>query len=377
VCDNPLTFIGGNPGALPAPVGYLRPGLISIHGDRPYGGNVVVQGHMGNAVDYYEFQWSNDGGATWNDMPHTAVGNFRRRYWTPATNTGHWVPFLHVIDGRLVYESRQHYEATHDPLAWGVTRWWTAVNYLSLMHWLTRTPFVNGTYRLRIKGWELVGGHLANPQNLDFLPTCNAQTPAELVLRIDNRLVGAASGHPLADPNHPCGAGTVHTCTREPDTDFLAVRIVRYDANGPTGEVVAVGPCGNEIIGPYDRLQVDFFAHDPEGHLAYYTLQATYRENLARNLLGLAGMTLTPLGGAPVPAAVQVGPTYAQARSDGATAPTWNGGAIRLEVPAQLVFPETCCYQLELRAHKRTIVHCNHGFWNHTNYSEYSFMIVV
>lgn len=383
VCYNPISLIGGNPGAPAAPVGYLRPGLVSIHGDRPYGGNVVVQGHMGDAVDYYEFQWSSDGGATWNDMPHTAVGNFRRRYWIPATNTGHWVPFLTTIDGRLVYESRQHYEATHDPGSWGTTRWWTAVNYLSLMTWLTRTPFINGTYRLRIKGWQFVGGHLTNPQNLDFLPACTTQTPAELVLRIDNRLEGAASGHPLADPNHPCGSGTVHTCTLEPDTDFLAVRIVRSDTNGPTGEVVSVGPCGNEIVGPHDLLQVDFFAHDPEGHMAYYTLQATYRENLARNLLALPGMTLTPLIGAPVPAAVQVGPSYAQARSGiappagGAAAPTWAGGAIRLEVLAQHVFPETCCYQLELRAHKRTIVDCHHGFWNQTNYSEYSFMIVI
>ena len=209
-----------------------------------------------------------------------------------------------------------------------------------------------------------------------------------MVLRIDNRLEGAASGHPMADPNHPCGSGTVHTCTLEPDTDFLGVRIVRRDAitGAPTGEVTAVDACGNVPIGPKDLLQVDFLAHDPEGHLAYYTLQATYRENLARNLLVLPGATLTPLGGAPVPAAVQVGPSYSLARrpnppipppDGGAAAPTWHGGAIRLEVLAQFAFPETCCYQLELRAHKRTVVTCDHSLWGHTNYSEYSFMIVV
>jgi hypothetical protein len=259
-----------------------------------------------------------------------------------------------------------------------------ATNYLSLMNWLTQTPFMNGTYRLRIKGWQLVSGHLANPQNLDFLPTCSTQTPAELVLRIDNRLEGTISGHPIADPNHPCGSGTVHTCTLEPDTDFLGVRIVRRDANDvPTGEIVEVGACGNKSIGPHDLLQVDFFAHDPEGHLAFYTLIATYRENLARDLLSLPGITLTPLGGAPVPAAVQVGPSYSLARgpnpppNGGAVAPAWHGGAIRLEVLATLAFPETCCYQLELRAHKRTVVTCDHSLWGHTNYSEYSFMIVV
>lgn len=387
VCDNPINAIGGNPGAPAAPVGYLNPGVASTFGDRPYGGRVLIQGQVGSEVDYYEFQWSGDGGLTWNDMPDTAVGDVPRQYWIPATNTFQWVTFLTTIDDRLVFESRQHYQATHDPGEWGVTRFWMAYNYLSLMNWLTHTPFFNGTYRLRLKGWQLVDGHLSNPQNLDFLPTCSLETPAELVLRIDNRLEGAISGHPLADPNHLCGGGTVHTCTLEPDTDFLAVRIIRRDANGnPTGEVTPVGACGNVPIGPHDLLQVDFFAHDPEGHLAYFTLNATYGENLAIDLLALPGRTLTPLGGAPVPPAVQVGPTYALARrpappfwppEGGAVAPIWHGGAMRLEVPAHLAFPETCCYQLELRAHKRTVVGCDHSLWGHTNYSEYSFMIAV
>jgi catechol 2,3-dioxygenase-like lactoylglutathione lyase family enzyme len=385
VCWDSINAIGGNPGAPAAPVGYLNPGDVSIGGDRPYGGNVLIQGQVGNDVEYYDFQRSDDDGATWNDMPGAAVGDVPRQFWIPLTNTFVWVPSLDTIDGRLVFESRQHYEATHDPGTWGLTRFWMAANYLSLMNWLTQTPFINGRYRVRIRGWKLVGGTLAEQQKPGTgLLTCSTLTPAELVLRIDNRLEGAASGHPMADPNHPCGGGTVHTCTLEPDTDFLDVRIVRRDANGvPTGVIIQVGACGNVPIGPQDLLQVDFFAHDPEGHLAYYTLQATYKENLARNLLTLPGMTLTPLGSAPVPAAAQVGPSYAQARSvnpppaGGAAAPTWHGGAIRLEVLAQLAFPETCCYQLELRAHKRTVVSCYHGFWGHTNYSEYSFMIVV
>ncbi len=384
VCDNPINIIGGNPGAPAAPVGYLSPGAVSNYGDRPYGTRVLLQGQVGSAIDYYEFQWSGDDGVTWNDMPGTAVGDIPRQYWIPSTNTFQWVWFLTTIDGRLVFESRQHYEATHDPGTWALTRFWMEPNYLSLMNWYTNTPFFNGTYRLRIRGWQLAGGHLTNPWSMDWLPTCSIQTPAEFVLRIDNRLEGPGSGHPLADPNHPCGSGTVHTCTLEPDTDFLGVRIIRRDATGvPTGEVSEVDACGNVPIGAQDLLQVDFLAHDPEGHLAYYTLQATYRENLARNLLALPGVTLTPLGGAPVPPAVQVGPTYAQARSanpppaGGAIAPTWSGGAIRLEVLAQLAFPETCCYQLELRAHKRTVAGCDHSLWNQINYSEISFLIVV
>lgn len=35
-----------------------------------------------------------------------------------------------------------------------------------------------------------------------------------------------------------------------------------------------------------------------------------------------------------------------------------------------------CRYQLELRAHKRTIVDCGGGLWGHTNYSEYSLTVL-
>jgi hypothetical protein len=106
---------------------------------------------------------------------------------------------------------------------------------------------------------------------------------------------------------------------------------------------------------------------------------ATYGENLAQNFIALGGV-LTPLpGGAPpVPAAVQVGPDYATARSfpQNAAAPTWTGGAIRLSIPATVAFPESCCYQLELRAFKRTIVNCvaNNA---HRNLSERSFQVTV
>jgi hypothetical protein len=59
----------------------------------------------------------------------------------------------------------------------------------------------------------------------------------------------------------------------------------------------------------------------------------------------------------------------------GATRPHWAGGCIRLTIPdLKKAFPKTCCYQLELRAYKRTIVSCYTGY---DNLSEYSFMVVV
>ena len=145
------------------------------------------------------------------------------------------------------------------------------------------------------------------------------------------------------------------------------------------GGQTTIGPCGEVRIATGDMLEVDFVAHDAQGHLAWYSLIATYGENLARDLIALGG-TLTPLpGGAPpVPAAAQVGPDYATTRSapQNAAAPTWTGGAIRLTISAAIAFPESCCYQLELRAYKRTTVNCEANN-THRNLSERSFQVSV
>src|SRR5262249_42817377 len=98
-------------------------------------------------------------------------------------------------------------------------------------------------------------------------------------------------------------------------------------------------------------------------------------------LLSVPGATLTPLATAlvpPVPPAPQVGPDYGQARVQGAVAPDWTGGGLRLTIPdLRKAFPKTCCYQLQLRAYKRTIVSCDDSYQPHSNLSEYSFMVVV
>ncbi len=367
VCWDDINTIGGNLGAPATPAGFQSPNAISAYGDRPYGGNVLIQGQVGNNVDYYRFELSQDNGVTWNDLPASSVGDIPRMYFIPATTSFVGVPFLHMIDGKLVFESIEHYEATHNPLAWNATQFWMADNYLSLMNWLTESPFLNGSYHLRVKGYKLVGGHLVNEQ---ILPVCNTNHAGNLVLQIDNRIIGTGSGHPPSTPDHPCGG--IHYCTMEPDTNITSVKIIHND-----GTESQVGACSTNAISNTDLLEIDFFAYDPEGHLGLFTLNATYAINLSINVLGLPGVTMIPLGGAPVPAALQVGPSYANARVAGAVAPIWAGGAIRLRVPAHLVFPESCCYQLELRAHKRTIVGCDHSLWNQTNYTEYSFMITV
>lgn len=383
VCNSPVSTIGGNLSAPLAPAGYQNPGLVSIYGDRPYAGGIAIRGDFGTlaGADYYELEWFDAGTLSWQPMPPGTVAGFNRLYFGPQLPAGPidtWsLPFnVTTIDGRNVIESRQHFEATNGAGSWEMLgpggRWWMD-NKDMLAVWLTENSFADGTYQLRVKSWQRVGPNLVNPQILTQCGT-DPEQPNALTLTIDNRIVGPGSGHPTT-PDHPCGDGTVHTCTTEPDTDIVAVRV-----NG-----VPVNPCDMVNAQAGGALVIDFMAHDPDGHLAYYTLNATYGENLIIDLLSVPGATLTPSPAVgPVPMAAQVGPYYGHpnparsALSQGAVSPNWSGGMIRLTIPdLSQAFPESCCYQLELRAHKRTIVGCDHSLWGHTNYSEYSFMVVV
>jgi hypothetical protein len=124
---------------------------------------------------------------------------------------------------------------------------------------------------------------------------------------------------------------------------------------------------------------------DPNGHLAGYTLDAHYAENQVKRFIHTgAGDLLDTIGSSATltaVAGVQVGPNYLNANparsalSQGAVRPIWNGGSFRFRVPALNAFPETCCYLLELRASKRTVVGCHLGN-AHENMSQYSFMVV-
>ena len=301
-------------------------------------------------------------------MPLPADGSFSRTYWGPLLGGGpvgfHNVPFAATnISGQNVYESREHFEANNDPLSWGVTRFWVS-NRDTLMEWLTTNNFADGTYYLQVKSWNRPG-YVGNLDNPHILPLCDTDQDNRLVLTVDNRVMVPPAAHP-----HPCGSGTVHNCTMEPDTNFEAVLI-----NGVLAESCAAV---NAAAG--GTLDIDFIAYDPDGHLAYYALEAHYDINAFIDLLALPGTTLTPippLGG--VPSALQVGPTYADALNppQNAPSPTWAGGRIRLHIPnLRDAFRKTCCYQLKLRAYKRTIVDCYDGT-AHNNTSEYSLTVII
>lgn len=375
VCGKPISQIAGNPRSVPAPAGYFAPGTQ----DKPFGGAVTLSGDFGTGAraDYYEIEWLDPSapGATWQALPAGAMTGFKRLYFGPALPGGptdtHVATFpVREIDGRRVIESRQHFESQNQPGTWEVvaagSRWWTH-NKTTLGNWLTDGFFADGTYKLRIKSWELTAPDtLGNPE---ILGLCGGDEPLpanEVSVRVDNRIITDPLAH-----GDPCGSGTVHICTDEPETRFLDARIRRAD--GTTRSTLAA--CSEVEIAPTDRLWIRFRASDPDGHLSHYHLQITYGENQKRVLIANGpqlGATLTQVGGG-----TDVGPTYGQylAQVPGAS-PVWSGGDYEIEVDAAAVFPTTCAYQLELRAYKRTIVNCNDQN-PHRNLSERSFLVRV
>src|SRR5579872_747281 len=393
ICLDNVGSIGGNLGAppvvLPNPtnfIGLLDPGqgaVLNYGADRPYAGSASLEGSFGDLakVDYYELLYYDAGLATPSTplppppavIPYApltapgAYGGFNRQVFVSPN----WVtvpfPVTSISDGttdHLVIETIAHYEANHGPQLWDAA----SFGLVALLNTLNTLP--NGTYFLQIRGWKRPGyaGNLASPQ---ILPACGTDgTDNWYAITIDNQTVSAAP----TDPNGlHCGPGTVHLCTGQPETAILNVAILHQD-----GTTTPIGPCGNVCVVSTDQLVVDFAAFDPDGYLAYYTMAVDYGASLTIDLLSAPGASLSP---SPIPppwcaAAAQVGPDYGAALTQGASAPWWTGGAVRLTVPATEAFPETCAYLLQVYAHKRTITGCDHSFWNQYNLSEQSFTIV-
>ena len=349
VCRSLVNSIGGNPGAAGAPDGYVNPGLVATAGDRPFAGVLPVSGQFGSAanIDYYEVEWSSSPAGPWSTLPPPSFGGLTRWYWGqplpgPGTNDFYPVSFpSQLVGGKLVIESREHFEDTNDPASWGTTRLWSSGRDL-LFRWLTANNFADGTYYLRLVGYALAGPNTLGPPQV--LPLCNTDDDNGLALTIDNS-----------------------TSDLEPGADIVDVRI-----NGSSA-----GPCSNIDASQGGTLEVDFVAYDVDRHLAYYSLIATYGKNLAVNLLSAPGATLAPVPLGTIPAADFVGPNYGAARGQGAASPHWRAGGLRLTIPnLRNAFPETCCYQLELRVYKRSIVSCDYDF-EPSKLSFYSLTVVV
>ncbi len=382
ICGIDPVNIAGNLSAPAAPAGYANPGVAAAYGDRPFAGNVTVTGKFGTlaTADYYELEYHD--GSGWVPAPQEAVSGFTRSFYGPALPAGpidtHYVPFpLDLIDGHYVIQSRQHFEANNGAGSWEIvalgSRWWHANRNTLLIIRTLDTIFADGTFRFRIVSWQRVGNNLINPQVLPHCGTAPPQ-PNQIVLRTDNRHIGSG---PVDTHGKPCGA--IHFCTTEPDTDIVSVKIIHADLSESP-----VASCGNVQINDTDKLRVDFLAHDPDGHLANYTLRLTYGENEYIDLVWTGGsgelLAAEPSASLTILAAAQRGPEYGNADparsalAQGAVSPHWNGGSYRFEVLASKAFPLTCCYQLELTANKRTIENCSTHQWNQ---SQLSFLVAV
>ncbi len=341
--------------------------------DIPFAGTVTLRGQFGDAanVDYYEIEYTTTPAvpASWAPIPPPAAGGFSRVYLDIApgplvTPQVFGVSFA-VIDGKNVAETLDHFEASNPPPA-GVLRIPVGGQDV-LVNLLTAGNFSDGVYYFRVKGYTQSGAQLVDPR---VLPLCNTETENTIALRFDNRFVDTAAPFtaPFTSPTQPCGDGTVHACTTEPDTRIIAVRY-----NG-----TEIPPCGVVTTSAGGPLEIDFFSYDPDGFLSSFSLVANYDENLQINLLTLPGASIAsvPLVGPP-PAADEVGPSYIQAIAQGATRPTWTGGEMRLTIPnVASAFPKTCAYTLQLDAYKRNIADCNYTK-PYRNRSHYSLTVIV
>lgn len=360
VCTIPIDQIGGNQNPPLAPAGYYRPGAVPIgsaNRHRPFAERVPVYkaGTMVN-VDYYEIL-----DESLNPLPIGAEMDFKRRYWDAnllawGSETFNFQSLPGLPVGHRVVKSRERAEADSG-LTWdqpGADRFWGSANR-DLLVPFNSAIFADGTYRFKVRAWEMdAGGQLVNPH---MLPVCGTDEDSEFVLAFDNRPAISALGH---DPSHNCGDG-VHICTLEPDCHIVAVRV-----NGSL-----VGTC-DTVSATGGVLEIDFSVTDSEGHLAFYSLHSEYGLNSSENLLAPAkGGVLTPLN-----PNVEVGPRYGDALTQGAIQPHWRGGRMRLTINLDEAFPVRCCYQLVLRAYKRTIVNCNANY-PHRNATKFTIGVGV
>lgn len=358
----PVTDIGGNAG-LPSTVldGFADPGGL----DRPFAEGVTLFGLFGTSAqaDYYQIQYTPHGANSWAPVPDAALRDMTRGYFDstqPFPNQWFYPPFpvehFNTVSGPVsVYESRQHYETSHPPPNWGSAlsgrAWFLNPDIVASL--ATNGNFSDGAYDFRVVGYTLLGnGDLQVSNGGNPLPGCGgADQNNDVVLYFDNRVLGA----PIP--------GSVHVNTTEPDCGISSVTI----GGNP------VLPCGSQPLGANEALDIAFSVSDPDGHLDYYTLNVYWGEGNVADLLGFVNggtNTLTTSFGH------QAGPSYADAVAQGATRPVWNGGPMALHIAnAAQVFPETCCYLIELTVYKRNIVGCGSPLYY--NQMTYSFTVTV
>jgi hypothetical protein len=381
-----ITTVGCLPGGVPVGEigtsigppdlrGYAYPNTL----DRPFGGSLNFWGDFGEdshpILDFYRIEYHKEGmpAGTWIDAGSVPglLGKITRKYHDPDTfpppYTSPAIDFGaddFVGDGKFYYKTRYKYQrdnATSEPSFGWI---WTNPNLLLIVN-SDKLPGGDGLYTFRVIGYrQAADGSLVDER---VMPLCGTEddpspTPVTIMLRIDNR----NAPHPLSTPAHPCGPETVHTCTAEPDCDFVSV----IKNEGGAG-MATINACDFETIADTDTLTIHFNVTVPDtvtdAHLLAYQMTAHYGESGVFNVL-----TAGTLAGDPTP---EFGPTYAQALAQGATRPFWSGGSFKLTLPGS-AFPQSCAYLLRLRAWKRTFNGCTRPYHFHWNVCEFSFCVI-
>jgi hypothetical protein len=349
--------------------------------DRPFAGNLRILGEFGEAaqpiVDFYRVEYHKDGmpPGTWIDMGAVAglLLPIRRSYWDfAAVSFSPSVLFgPQTVDGKVVYMTRYKFERDN-PAAPGNGFIWDDPTILIRMD-TGKLPEGDGLYTFRLVTYRQVAdGSLVDERVIPLCGTENDEvpTPAMLTLRIDNRNVP----HAPSIPSHPCGAGTVHICTAEPDCDFVSVV-----KNAGLADQAPIHVCGDVIIADSDTVTIHFSVTAPptstDAHLLAYELTGHYGESgliqIIKSSAPFVPIAGSALSGDPTPA---YGPTYAQALLQGAARPLWSGGSFKVTIPGS-AFPISCAYLLRLRTWKRTFRGCNNPYHFHWNVCEFSFCV--
>jgi hypothetical protein len=345
--------------------GYAYTALPSPE-DRPFYGSLRIRGGVGSDVDYFKVQISRDGGV-WTDLPVPAFEGFQRNYWDGSGQAVEPAPaFTPIVkNGQTVMITRQHYEALHPaiPRFGGQVIWYDpdTLFYFDTTANPAITP--DALYQLRFIGYSADAADNLVLSSARVLPGCGQQEAQKVFIRVDNQ----AMVHPAPTAIHPCGPGTVHDCTNEPD---CYIRSICVNEGTPGGYCISA--CDMVRLSANDTLTVHFSVTVPstvqDGHLGGYTLFAEYGVAQTFQIGTGAHGTFS------ADPTFEVGPTYLEALSQGAPRPHWYGGHYKVTLRGS-DFDRCCAYILRLRAWKRT-ANCGAPSLTHHNEFEVAFTIL-
>ena len=348
-------------------------------GDYAFTQDLQIRGDLGAGIDYYKVQYSFNGGS-WLDLPVPAFEGFPISYFDPGP--AHFVPVPGGFnptpkDGQVVITSRDHYAALNGtPTIGGQVDW---NDFDTLFYFNTLAAGINdGLYELRLVGYTAdAADHLTNERPV---PLCGRETAATMFIRVDNK----HSIHPPSTLTHPCGPPSNHLCTLEPDCYF---RQICKNEGQPDMQCFAA--CDIIHLKKTDTLTLHFTVTCPpnpnDGHLGGYTLEAIYGYSDVLTIGTAAVVSPCPAAltdprgtfeADPPGPGVQVGPTYVQSLAQGAPRPQWYGGDYKVTLRG-CDFPESCAYDFQLCAWKRTTNGCTFSGCLNLDYNIFDITLTI